>query len=153
MASSLGALCPGAKLGTPRSRVEGRCSWEGKREWSGMLVLWLNWALSIPRSFTEWPVPATETSGCGPLEVVPCLGKRLFFFSASGTLSLWPTSGGPGFGGGFLVEPEKERFPGIGGGGGSQPHPKISRFAALPLARSAPAKREYLAVSSGLQIL
>lgn len=23
-----------------------------------MLVLWLNWALSIPRSFTEWPVPA-----------------------------------------------------------------------------------------------
>lgn len=78
-ASSLGAVCPGANLGTPGSRVEGRCSWGGEREWSGMLVLWLNWALSIPRSFTEWPVPATETSGCGPLEVVPSLGRRLSF--------------------------------------------------------------------------
>lgn len=43
------------------SRVKGHCSWKGGREWSGMLALWLNWALGIPGSFTEWPVSATET--------------------------------------------------------------------------------------------
>lgn len=80
-----------------------------------MLVLWLNWALSIPRSFTEWPVPAAETSCCGPLEVVPCLDRGKACFSGSRTLSLWPTSGGPGFGGGFLVEPEEERVSGVVG--------------------------------------
>lgn len=93
--------------------------------------------------------PSAETSCCGPLEVFPCLDRRKAGFSGSGTLSLWPTSGGPGFGGGFLVEPEKERVSG-GCGGGSQPHLKMSvRSAALPLAWSAPAKREPLAVSSG----
>lgn len=91
-------------LGTPRSRVEGRGSWEGEREWSGMLVLWLNWALSIPRSITEWLVPATETSGCGPLEVVPCLRDLLtmanFWWSW-----VWRQVSG---------RAEKERFQGLG---------------------------------------
>lgn len=61
MAAFNGALPPGTDLGTPRSRVKGHCSWKGGREWSGMLALWLNWALGIPGSFTEWPVSATET--------------------------------------------------------------------------------------------
>lgn len=149
-ASSLGAVCPGTNLGTPRSRVEGRCSWEGEREWSGMLVLWLNWALGIPRSFTEWPVPATETSGCGPLKVVPCLGRRLSFQPRE-TFSLWPTSGCAGFLRRVSGRTRERKISGVGSGGSSQPLPKMSGLQPClwpggPLPKGK-------ALSSGLQIL
>lgn len=91
-----------------------------------MLARWLDWALGIPGSFTEWHVPAAGTSGCGPPEVVPCLGRG-FVFSLRDCLAPWlvkeiflpvPSHYGQllvilDSEAGFLIESEKEGFLGV----------------------------------------
>lgn len=53
-----------------------------------MLALWLNWALGIPGSFTEWPISATETrrESSSPRN---CQAPQV-------VVEIWPTSGDPG---------------------------------------------------------